>query len=136
MIPRRMTVLAIAAVAFAAFQFAPLAHAQVQATLRSAQGLPPGQLFASATPGGSVVLGADLYVGDGVQGLRHFIPADPSNPDPINTGILIFDTDQFHSVGGGGLCLPFCQVGQIAYDGSQNVYVAVYDHQKGGPATT
>jgi hypothetical protein len=68
--------------------------------------------------------------------LRHLIPADAANPDPINSGTLIFDTNQSHSLGGGELCLPFCEVGQVVFDGSRNVYWAAYDHPKGGPATT
>ena len=111
------------------------AEAQVQATQRAGQGLPPGQIVAPNTPGGMVLIGSDIWYGDGAQGLRHLTPADPTNPDPVNGGTLVFDTDQSHSVGGGGLCLPFCQVGQLAYDGT-NVYAPIYDHQKGGPATT
>jgi hypothetical protein len=83
-----------------------------------------------------VLMGSDIFIGDGAQGLHHFNPADPTNPDPVNSGVLVFDLDQSHSIGGGGLCLPFCQIGQIAFDGSTNVYAAAYDHQKGGPATT
>src|SRR5262249_44123977 len=82
------------------------------------------------------LVGSNIFIGDGAQGLRHFNPADQTNPDPVNTGTLVFDIDQAQSVGGGGLCFPFCQVGQIAFDGNTNVYLAVYDHQKGGPATT
>jgi hypothetical protein len=132
MTSNRTTILIVIAIAFAALQSVSTARAQVQATQVAGQGLPPGQVFAPSGPGGALLFGADLYIGDAVQGLRHMRPADPANPDPINTGILVFDTDQSHSLGGGGLCIPFCKVGQIAYDGNQHVYLASYDHQKGG----
>ncbi|HEY1541969.1 MAG TPA: hypothetical protein VGG01_06140, partial [Xanthobacteraceae bacterium] len=61
-------------------------------TQRAGQGLPPGQIFAPGSPGGMVLIGSDIYIGDGAQGLRHLIPADAANPDPINSGTLIFDT--------------------------------------------
>jgi hypothetical protein len=48
---------------------------------------------------------------------------------------LVFDGTIGFSLGGGGLCLPFCQVGQVAYDGNQTVYIASYDHAKGNGAT-
>jgi len=121
----------------AALPFASSAQAQVVATQRAGQGLPPGQVQAPASPGGMVLIGSDIWYGDVNWGLRHLIP-DPNAPvpaDSVNNGTLVFDLDQSHSIGGNGLCLPFCSVGQIAYDGV-NVYAAVYDHQKGGPATT
>ncbi len=127
---------AMAVAACAALPFASSAQAQIVATQRAGQGLPPGQTIAPNTPGGMVLIGSDIWYGDGAQGLRHLAPADPTNPDPVNSGTLVFDTDQSHSIGGGTLCFPFCQIGQIAYDGNTNVYVAAYDHQKGGPATT
>jgi hypothetical protein len=111
------------------------AQAQIVATQRAGQGLPAGQTIAPNTPGGMVLIGSDIFIGDGAQGLRHLAPVDQTNPDPVNSGTLVFDIDQSHSVGGGTLCLPFCQVGQLAYDGV-NVYATIYDHQKGGPATT
>jgi hypothetical protein len=126
---------ATALAACAVLPFASSAEAQIVATQRAGQGLPPGQTIAPNTPGGMVLIGSDIWYGDGAQGLRHLTPADQTNPDPVNSGTLVFDTDQSHSVGGGTLCLPFCQVGQLAYDGT-NVYAAIYDHQKGGPSTT
>src|ERR1700760_159503 len=96
-------------------------RAQVAATQRPGFGLPPGQSAAPNTPGGAVLVGSNLYTGDGAQGFRHWRAADPSNPDPVNGGTLIFDGTLGFSLGGGGLCLPFCQVGQIAFDGNQNV---------------
>ena len=103
------------------------------ATQRVGFGLPPGQTPAPNTPGGGVVVGHNLYTGDAVNGFRHWTPADPSNPDPINSGILVFDGAQGFSLGGSELCVLFCQVGQIAYDGNQTVYLASYDHPKGQP---
>jgi hypothetical protein len=107
------------------------AHAQVSATQRAGFNLPAGQTPAPNTPGGAVVIGSNLYTGDGANGFRHWRPADPANPDPINSGILVFDTSPGFSLGGGGLCIFFCQVGQIAYDGNQTAYIASYDHPKG-----
>ncbi len=108
-------------------------QAQVPATQRSGFGLPPGQVAAANTPGGGVLVGNNLYTGDGAQGFRHWTPADPNNPDPVNTGLLVFDADTSFSLGGGGACIPFCKVGQMAYDGNQTVYVTVYDQAKGQP---
>ena len=128
---------AMAIAACAALPFASSAHAQIVATQRAGQGLPPGQIQAPASPGGMVLIGSDIWYGDVNWGLRHLTP-DPNAPvpaDPVNNGTLVFDLDQSHSIGGNGLCLPFCAVGQLSFDGT-NVYAAIYDHQKGGPATT
>jgi hypothetical protein len=108
----------------------------VSAVQRAGFNLPQGQVAAPNTPGGAVVVGSNLYTGDGAQGFRHWTPADAANPDPINSGILVFDPTIGYSFGGTGLCLPFCQVGQIAYDGNQTAYLATYDHAKGNGATT
>jgi hypothetical protein len=112
-----------------------LAQAQVLATQRAGAGLPPGQTVAPNTPGGGVVIGRNLYTGDAAQGFRHWKPAVPNNPDPINNGTLVFDSTLGFSLGGGTLCLPFCQVGQIAFDGNQTAYLTAYDHAKGNGAT-
>lgn len=112
-----------------------LANAQVQATQRAGFNLPPGQVVAPNTPGGSVVIGANFYASDAANGFRHYRPADPTNTDPINTGFRVFDSTLGESLGGTGLCLPFCQVGQVAFDGNQTVYLAAYDHQKGNGVT-
>ena len=104
-----------------------------QATQRAGFGLPPGQTAAPNTPGGAVVVGKNLYTGDGANGFRHFMPVDPSNPDPINSGILVYDGSFDFSLGGTELCVLFCQVGQIAFDGDRTVYLATYDHAKGQP---
>jgi streptogramin lyase len=45
----------------------------------------------------------------------------------------MFDTSTQWSLGGGGACIPWCSVGQVAQDGSTRAYAAVYDHQKGQP---
>jgi hypothetical protein len=109
-------------------------NAQVQATLRSATRLPPGQVAAANTPGGGVVVGSYFYATDAVWGFRHYQPADPNNPDPINSGILVFDNaNDGRSIGGTELCFFFCHAGQVAYDGNQTVYVASYDHTRGQP---
>ena len=126
---------AVASLALAACFLPQSAGAQISATQRAGFGLPPGQVVAPNTPGGGVVIGSSFYSGDGANGFRHWKPADPANPDPVDTGILVFDTDTSFSLGGGGLCIIFCQVGQIAYDGNQTVYVAAYDHAKGQPGS-
>jgi hypothetical protein len=133
---KRAHLIASALAACALVSLASPATAQLVSTQRAGQGLPPGQIFAPNSPGGMVLIGSDIWYGDSNAGLRHLIPA-PTNtsPDPVNNGALIFDLDQTHSVGGNALCFPFCQVGQLAFDGT-NVYAAIYDHQKGGPATT
>ena len=84
-------------------------HGQVLATQRAGFGLPPGQVAAPNTPGGGVLVGNMFYTGDAAQGFRHWTPADPNNPDPVNTGLLVFDTNISFSLGGGGACIPFLQ---------------------------
>jgi hypothetical protein len=110
-------------------------RAQVLATQRSGFNLPPGQVAAPNTPGGGVVVGSNIYTGDAVNGFRHWRPADPANPDPINSGFLVFDQDPSFSVGGTALCFFFCKAGQVAYDGNQTVYVTAYDQPKGQPGS-
>jgi len=122
----------VTVVAAVVFCLVPV-QGQVLATQRAGFGLPPGQVAAPNTPGGGVLVGNNLYTGDGAQGFRHWTPADPNNPDPVNTGILVFDTNTSFSLGGGGACIPFCKVGQLAYDGNQTVYLTAYDQQKGQP---
>ena len=106
--------------------------AQVTADLVAAPGIPPGNIFAPHTPAGMVIVGRNLWFADGAQGLRHYIPVDPNNADPINTGQLMFDTDPSWSLGGGS-CFIWCSVGQAAQDGTSRAYLAVYDHAKGQP---
>ncbi len=128
--------LAVAVAVLLLVPFTPVVHAQVQATERAAFNLPPGQVAAPNTPGGGVVVGSHVYATDQVNGFRHYIPADPNNPDPVNTGILVFDTaNDGTSLGGGGLCFVLCKGGQVAYDGNQTVYIASYDQTKGQPGS-
>src|SRR5437899_6298981 len=61
------------------------AHAQVLATQRAGFGLPANQVAAPNTPGGGVVVGSFFYATDQVNGFRHYLPADPTNPDPVNS---------------------------------------------------
>jgi hypothetical protein len=110
-----------------------LADAQVVADPVAASGIPAGNNFAPHTPAGMVIIGANIWVGDEAQGLRHYIPVDPKNVDPINTGQMMFDTNTERSIGGGTACIPWCSVGQVAQDGSTRAYVAAYDHAKGQP---
>ena len=106
--------------------------AQVAADLVAGPGIPAGNIFAPHTPAGTVFIGPNLWVGDEAQGFRHYIPVDPNNADPINTGQLVFDTNPEFSIGGGA-CIPWCSVGQAAQDGTSRAYLAVYDHAKGQP---
>jgi|SRR5579859_2396877 len=64
---------------------------QVVATQRAGFNLPIGQVPAPNTPGGGVVIGNDFYASDAANGFRHYVPAGPANPDPINNGFLVFD---------------------------------------------
>ena len=120
------------AIVAAVFCLVPV-QGQVLATQRAGFGLPAGQVTAPNTPGGGVLVGNNFYTGDGAQGFRHWTPADANNPDPVNTGILVFDTNTSFSIGGGGVCAPFCKVGQLAFDGNQTVYLTAYDQPKGQP---
>jgi hypothetical protein len=108
------------------------AGAQVAADLVAASGIPANNLFAPHTPAGMVVIGSDIWFGDAAQGLRHYLPVDPNNVDPLNTGNLMFDTNPQFSLGGGS-CVLFCSIGQAAQDGSTRTYLAVYDRPKGQP---
>ncbi|HYM60745.1 MAG TPA: hypothetical protein VEZ11_07620 [Thermoanaerobaculia bacterium] len=109
------------------------AGAQIAADLVAASQIPAGSLFAPHTPSGVMIIGPNLWVGDEVQGLRHYVPVDPSNADPINTGNLMFDSATEWSMGGGSACVPWCSVGQVAQDGTTRAYVAAWDHPKGQP---
>src|SRR5579864_2753504 len=103
------------------------AGAQVVADLVAGPEIPAGSLFAPHTPSGMIIIAPNLWVGDEAQGLRHYVPVDPANTDPINTGQLLFDVNTEWSMGGGA-CVPWCSVGQAAQDGTTRAYVAVYDH--------
>ena len=116
----------------AAMSASTLANAQVAADLVAATGVPLGSIFAPHTPAGMVIIGTNVWVGDEVQGLRHYAPVDPTNADPINSGQLMFDINTQWSMGGGA-CIPWCSVGQTAMDGTTRAYIASYDHAKGQP---
>jgi hypothetical protein len=113
------------------------AHGQVLATQRAGFGLPANQVAAPNNPGGGVVVGSFFYATDAVNGFRHYLPADPTNPDPVNSGILTFDNIQNDgmSLGGAAVCIPFCKTGQVAFDGNQTVWITAYDQQKGQPGS-
>ncbi len=113
------------------------AQGQVVAVQRAGFGLPANQVAAPNTPGGGVVVGSFFYATDQVAGFRHYQAADPTNADPVNTGILQYDNafDDGMNVGGNSLCIPFCKTGQVAYDGNQTVYVTAYDQAKGQPGS-
>ena len=116
-----------------AFLLAVPGSAQTVADLVAGPGIPSGNIVAPHTPSGTVIIGENLWVGDEAQGLRHYIPVDPTNADPINVGQLVFDTNPNWSVGGGTACVPWCSIGQAAQDGTSRAYLAVYDHAKGQP---
>jgi hypothetical protein len=109
------------------------AFAQVPADRVAVSGVPAGNIFAPHTPAGMIIIGNNVWVGDEAQGLRHYLPVDPTNTDPLNTAQFMFDTNPSWSMGGGSLCSPWCGVGQAAQDGSTRSYVASYDHTKGQP---
>src|SRR5215467_7169083 len=67
------------------------AQGQVLATQRAGFNLPTNQVAAPNTPGGGVVVGSFFYATDQVAGFRHYQAADPTNADPVNTGILQYD---------------------------------------------
>ena len=115
------------------------AFAQIPATQRAGFNLPIGQVPAPNTPGGAAIVFGGFFEGDGAQGLRQFLPADPANPDPLNSGFLVFDA--FNSLGGGGLCFPMCKAGQVVDGGAgpfntATVFLASYDHSGGGGGLT
>jgi hypothetical protein len=113
---------------------APVHAQQVPADLVAGPGIPQGGgAAAPQTPSGEVIIGSNIWVGDEAQGFRHYIPVDPNNIDPINTGQLMFDINPEWSIGGGTACLPWCSVGQAAQDGTSLAYLAVWDHPKGQP---
>ena len=120
------------AVASATFLISAPATAQVLADLVAGPGIGGPGPEAPHTPAGAVIIGNNLWVGDEAQGFRHYIPVDPTNTDPLNTGQLQFDTNSSWSIGGGS-CFLWCSVGQTAQDGSSRAYLAVYDRPKGQP---
>src|SRR5579883_3004938 len=110
--PKTTIVAAAAAVLMATPGFT-----QVAADLVAGPGIPAGNTLAPHTPSGMIVIGPNLWAGDEAQGLRHYLPVDPNNQDPINAGQLQFDTNPSFSIGGGTACLPWCSVGQTEHHG-------------------
>jgi hypothetical protein len=96
---------------FAALIVTASASAQIAADLVAAPEIPAGSIFAPHTPSGFVAIGTNVWVGGEAQGLRHYIPVDPNNADPLNTGQLMFDINTEWSVGGGS-CFIWCSVGE------------------------
>ena len=90
----------------AALLASALANAQVAADPVAAPGIPAGNIFAPHTPAGMVIIGANVWVGDEAQGLRHYIPVAPNNVDPVNTGQMMFDTSPEWSIGGARRASP------------------------------
>lgn len=118
--------------------FVPGQAQPIVATERAASHIPTASQEAGPnTPGGGVVIGSNIWATDAVWGLRHYIPADPANPDPVDSGILVFDSasDGTSTGGGTALCVIFCSGGQVAYDGNQTIYVTAKDHPKGQPGS-
>ena len=70
----------------AALSAAAPARAQVAADPVAEAGIPTGNIFAADTLAGMMIIGANLWVGEEAQGFRHYIPVDPNNVDPVNTG--------------------------------------------------
>ena len=118
--------------ATAVFLLATPGSAQVAADLVAGPGIGGPGPEAPHTPAGAVIIGNNIWVGDEAQGFRHYVPVDPNNTDPLNTGQLQFDINTNWSIGGGS-CFLWCSVGQAAQDGSSRAYLAVYDHTKGQP---
>jgi hypothetical protein len=123
----RMLASAMAIAACAVIPFASSAEAQIVSTQRAGQGMPPGQVLVPSAPGGMILVGSDIFIGDAMKGLNHYIPqpSDTSNPDPVNTGTLVFDTNQGTSLPA-GTCAGLCQIGQVIFDSNTNVYLSSY----------
>jgi len=83
-----------------------------------------------------MLVGSDIFIGDATKGLNHYIPvlSDTPNPDPVNTGTLVFDNNQGNSLGPGN-CIGLCQIGQVVFDGNTNVYLSSWVQKAGGRPT-
>ena len=127
----RLNKLAMTAAAVAFLLSVP-GSAQLPADLVAGPGIGGPGPEAPHTPAGTVIIGNNIWIGDEAQGFRHYIPVDPNNNDPLNTGQLQFDIATNWSIGGGS-CFLWCSVGQAAQDGSSRAYLAVYDRPKGQP---
>jgi hypothetical protein len=122
---------AMAIAACALVSFGTSAQAQIVSTQRAGQGLPQGQVLAPSNPGGMFLVGPDIYIGDFKAGLRQFVPvpSDTPNPDPVNTGILVYDDNQNDN---SSPCVALCQTGQVIFDGSTNVYIPLNSQKTPG----
>ena len=116
--------------------FVPL-HGQVLLRSAPASAFQPTRLPRPTLSGGGVVVGSFFYATDAVNGFRHYLPVDPTNPDPVNNGILTFDNNSDSMSMGGAAVRSRCldKTGQVAYDGNQTVWVTAYDQQKGQPGS-
>ena len=101
---------------------------QVTAQLRAAAGYPLGNFIGPTAPGGGVVEGHHFWGCDGFDSFIRYNPADPNNPDPINTGMLFIDGTSIVSN-------IMTKCAQAAYDGNQTVFVADYENRKGSGGT-
>ena len=123
-----------ALLASAALLYATVAYPQALTTQIAGPNIPPGQTLAPSNPGGMVIAGKNIWIGDANQGIRALLPTDAANPDPVNTGTLVFDSNEDgKSVGGGTACIPYCAVAQMVYDGQQTIFAAVRDKATGQP---
>ena len=100
-------------------------HGQVIAQLRSANGYPQGQFIGPTAPGGGVVEGHHFWGCDGLQSFIRYDSADPTNPDPVNTGILVTSSVPFT------LSTIMTRCAQVAFDGNQTVFIADPENRKG-----
>jgi hypothetical protein len=76
--------------------------------------IPTGNTFAPNTPACTINFGNDIWFCDEAQGLRHCVWIGPATDDPLTNQQCQFDIDPSWSFGGGGVCIPFCAVGQAA----------------------
>jgi hypothetical protein len=107
-------------VALVSINSAAFAAGPVQAELRSAASILPAPLpngpFAPSAPAGGLVIGSTAWACDASQGLAPIVPLD-------------LTADPLLAVSNGGIHLPIVSgfgsatCGQLAYDGSSNVYV-------------
>ena len=82
--PHRLSLILLVSLACITSQSS--ADAQVVSTQRAGQGLPPGQVQAPASPGGMVLIGSDIWIGDGAQGsmLLSTVPAVKGPLEALN----------------------------------------------------
>ncbi len=62
---------------------------------------------------------------DGLQSFIRYSPADPANPDPVNTGILLTTV-----TGPNQISSMLTKCAQAAFDGNNTVFVADYENRK------